>query len=151
MTKCLANWTPLTNEEKELFDKRLEFGAKNRRRFWEMKYNPKTEGYFCGQTSDRAWAQHDWVNSVWFEQAACNNSTTYFKLVSFIKNRNHQKIIPIQIKLYMAMGLLAGCYTSYVYNQNMLGPGMFFVPFSMYVFISRYAKCSCNRHGQLRN
>ena len=82
MTKILANWTPLTNEEKELFDKRLEFGAKNRRRFWEMKYNPKTEGYFCGQTSDRAWAQHDWVNSVWFEQAACNNRTSYFKLVS---------------------------------------------------------------------
>lgn len=103
-----TNWTPLTNEEKELFDKRLEFGAKNRRRFWEMKYNPKTEGYFCGQTSDRAWAQHDWVNSVWFEQAACNNSTTYFKL----------------IKLYMAMGLFVGCYSAYVFNQNMLGPGM---------------------------
>ena len=151
MAQILANWTPLTNEEKELFDKRLEFGAKNRRRFWEMKYNPKTEGYFCGQTSDRAWAQHDWVNSVWFEQAACNNSTTYFKLVSFKTNQNHQKITPIQIKLYMAMGLLAGCYTSYVYNQNMLGPGMFFVPFSMYIFISRYAKCPCNRHGQLRN
>ena len=92
ITKFLANWTPLTNEEKELFDKRLEFGAKNRRRFWEMKYNPKTEGYFCGQTSDRAWAQHEWVNSVWFEQAACNNTTTYFKLVSFKMNKNHQKI-----------------------------------------------------------
>ena len=92
MTKISANWTPLTNEEKELFDKRLEFGAKNRRRFWEMKYNPKTEGYFCGQTSDRAWAQHDWVNSVWFEQAACNNTTTYFKLVSFKMNKNHQQI-----------------------------------------------------------
>ena len=78
--KYLANWTPLTAGEKELFDKRLEFGAKNRRRFWEMRYNPKTEGYFSGQTSDRAWAQHDWVNSVWFEQAACNNRTSYFKL-----------------------------------------------------------------------
>merc|ERR1712002_877266 len=103
-----TNWTPLTNGEKELFDKRLEFGAKNRRRFWEMKYNPKTEGYFCGQTSDRAWAQHDWVNSVWFEQAACNQNTSYFMLG----------------KINMFILVSIGLYTSYHFSQNILGPGM---------------------------
>merc|ERR1712212_842345 len=103
-----TNWTPLTDGEKELFDKRLEFGAKNRRRFWEMKYNPKTEGYFCGQTSDRAWAQHDWVNSVWFEQAACNQNTSYFMLG----------------KINMFILVCIGGYVSHRYNQNMLGPGM---------------------------
>ena len=33
----------------------------------------------------------------------------------------------------MAMGLFVGCYTSYVYNQNMLGPGM-----SLSLFRSTY-------------
>ena len=47
------NWKPLTTEEKELFDTRLEHYAKTRRRFWTMKYNPKTMAYFSEVTSDR--------------------------------------------------------------------------------------------------
>jgi len=61
-----VNWRPLSTDEAEIFDKRREHHVKNRRKFWVMKYNPKTETYFQGQWSDRNIAQYEWSNSGWF-------------------------------------------------------------------------------------
>ena len=66
----LVNWRPLSTEESELFDKRREHHVKNRRKFWVMQQNPKTETYFAPQWSDRNIAQYEWSNSGWFRLTA---------------------------------------------------------------------------------
>lgn len=57
-------------DEQDLFDKRREHHVKNRRKFWTMRYNPKTETYFKEQWSDRTVAQFEWSNSGWFRMTA---------------------------------------------------------------------------------
>jgi len=65
-----VNWRPVTTAEEDLFHKRREHAAKTRRKFWNWRYNPKTEGYFSEAWSDRRVTQQDWSNSQWFRMTS---------------------------------------------------------------------------------
>ena len=88
LSKCLVNWRPVTSEEEDLFHKRREHAAKTRRKFWNWRYNPKTEGYFSEAWSDRRVTQQDWSNSQWFRMTSNQYwNSTYWLLVSAIRSR----------------------------------------------------------------
>jgi hypothetical protein len=70
----------LASDEEDIFHKRRELHVKNRRKFWQMRYNPKTETYFAEQWSDRAIAQNEWSNSVWFRMTANQFWTSSYHL-----------------------------------------------------------------------
>lgn len=79
-----TNWRPLASDEEDIFHKRRELHVKNRRKFWQMRYNPKTETYFAEQWSDRAIAQNEWSNSVWFRMTANQFWTSSYHLTNII-------------------------------------------------------------------
>jgi len=74
------NWKPVSDEERDLFAKRLEHEAKTRRRFWQMEQNPATEAYFDDINTDRAWAQQGWAKSHWFLISA-NSPGPYWQYI----------------------------------------------------------------------
>ena len=67
----------------DLFERRLEHEAKNRRRFWTLENNPETEAYFDPVNTDRAWAQQGWAKTHWF-QISANSPAPYWQYVSSI-------------------------------------------------------------------
>jgi len=64
-----VNWRPLSDDERNLFDKRIDKMAKDRRRYYSMQYNPSTEGYWSETWSDKQFAQHEWAGSTWYRQS----------------------------------------------------------------------------------
>merc|ERR1712227_793 len=64
-----VNWRPLSDQERDLFDKRIDKMAKDRRRYYSMQYNPSTEAYWSETWSDKQFAQHEWAGSTWYRQS----------------------------------------------------------------------------------